>query len=203
MLKKGILIAFVGVDGAGKTTHSKLLFKHVSNYIMSVELVKAYNKEDSSILKKYKNKWDDVSLTLFFQILHRFQNNKAEEILNKNGLVIADKWNEAYFAYHNHFGFLSHDSRLRNSLNVITFSQRKPDLCFYVRVTPEILESRLYKRKNKKISDISALNNLELLFNFFERESRKNKWVIIDGSRSIKENSLIIRKNVDDYIASL
>lgn len=203
MLKKGILIAFVGIDGAGKTTHSKLLFKYLKNYTTHVELVKAYNTSDAAVLGRYKNHWDDVSLTLFFQMLHRFQSEKTRKILDGSGIAIADKWNEAYFAYHNHFGFLANDSSLRKALDIITFSDQKPDICFYMRVPAELVRRRLTERKTKKISDIHALENIEKLIAFFEKEAKKKGWIAVDGINTIKENALFIKNHTDNYLSSL
>jgi dTMP kinase len=199
-MKYGLLIAFVGVDGSGKTTHSKLLRKVLENYNMKASIVKAYSDRDSMVLKKYKADWDEFSMTLFFQILHRFQNNKVKKILERKEIAIADKWNEAYFAYHNNFGILSKNKNFREKLDQFTFSQGRPDICFYMRIEPEEIKRRLNKRKNLNISDSLALNKTKILFDFFEKQAKINKWIVIDGLDSIENNFNFIKNYVFDHL---
>lgn len=186
MLKRGLLIAFVGIDGAGKTTHSKRILRYLTKYSTLVDIVKAYDKTDSSVLTKYRNEWDGLSLTLFFQILHRFQYKKTMDIISKKGIAIADKWNEAYFAYHNHFGLLAKKLSFRKDLDSMTFFNCKPDICFYIRISSQTVRKRLKQRKEKDISDMNAIKHTDLLISFYEKEAKKNKWVVLDGKTAYK-----------------
>jgi len=175
MIKKGKLIAFIGVDGSGKTTQSNILLKEmrylgktavtrkifsffiISLFIKILKKHKPYLKEnEKAISRKRLGKNFVRQVFLYFAVLDcwLYYLFRVLPILYKYDYVISDRYFYDYAPnllrlgignYHNVFWFINH--------------LPKPDYCFYLNLSGKNAFQR------KKGFTLSYLNMMVELYN--------------------------------------
>ncbi len=141
-----MLICITGIDGCGKSTHVGLLASTLRQEGYSVFVSKAYGEAEKDKLAEFFKIWDNITITFIFQGLYRQQFVNARQALLRGEIVIADRWDDSYLAYHSQFGFLAKDERLRERLNEIVFEGCKPDLTFFLNISLNEAELRMQER---------------------------------------------------------
>jgi len=209
-MKKGVLIAFEGIDGSGKSSQASLLKDWIE--MKKDAYLTEWNSSDwiHDIIKEAKKK--DLLTPLTFSLIHAtdFSDRYERYILPmlKSGFaVICDRY--VYTAY-------ARDTVRGVSLDWVkklySFAM-KPDVTFYIRVQPEIALERIRKAKRKikpqeAGSDIfpglspedGFLKYQTLIVEMYDKIAKDENFVVIDGNKTPKEIQMEIRKVVGEYI---
>lgn len=183
-----MLIAISGIDGCGKSLQVDLLQSWLAAKGLNPIVTKAYDDMAKLACRQFIEEWtDDAAIMFLFQALHAQQYANTARALKAGRIVIADRWDESFLAYHQSFGFLAPNGATRTLLNQVAFRGLLPEKGFLIQVPIEIARLRRESRgKVEKLEDRpddyyktiqAALLNISL-----ERE-----WEIIDGTKTPQE----------------
>jgi thymidylate kinase len=177
------LFCFTGVDGCGKTT----LINNVAAELgektgRKVVVSKAYSNEYKNLFGRYLEDADDIEVLFLLQALKRRQYTVAKEAARQGKIVLADKWDESYFAWHAGKGFLAGDEHTRDAINLATFGGDTPQITFFIKISPEIAKNRALLRGADRF-DNSSLSRYQMLASHYEAQASANpSWQALDGS---------------------
>lgn len=179
------LFVITGIDGCGKSTQINLLANWLRSKKVSVFVSKAYNCEAKVILRTYINNWDsDLAIMFLFQALHAQQYAETIRALNDGKVVLADRWDESYLAYHSNFGELSEDDNLLKMLNHLAFKDLLPNLGFLITVPVEVARKRRKLRGKIERFESRPDEYFDLIQKTYISIARERGWHIIDGGQS-------------------
>lgn len=110
--------------------------------------------------------------------------------------MLMDRWDDVFDFYHNNFGVLAIDKKLRKTLKNLSFGDMKPDLVFYLRIDPIVAIQRCSKQR--RFFESNRLNNLfqKKLHIFYEKRAKSNNWLVINGDD--KKNN--ISQKIIDFL---
>ena len=195
------LIVFEGIEGSGKTLHSKLLASYLKKKkIKFINLREPGGNINSERIRKLilsnKSKFNKIT-DLFLYLAAR--NENLENLIKKNykkKIIIIDRFIDSTLAYQ-HYG-MGIDYKLINNLNYYLTKEIKIDLTFLNLVNFKNLKKRLSKRKNLNRYDKFNIKFYKKVQNGYMKisKSKKKKYKIIDTNKTILENRQIIIKNV-------
>ena len=195
------LIVFEGIEGSGKTLHSKLLASYLKKKkIKFIKLREPGGNINSERIRKLilsnKSKFNKIT-DLFLYLAAR--NENLENLIKKNykkKIIIIDRFIDSTLAYQ-HYG-MGIDYKLINNLNYYLTKEIKIDLTFLNFFNFKNLKKRLSKRKNLNRYDKFNIKFYKKVQNGYMKisKSKKKKYKIIDTNKTILENRQIIIKNV-------
>jgi len=186
-----MLFTITGIDGSGKSTQIYLLKKFLEIKGYSVSVSKAYGNAEKEGLAHFFQYWDDLTVTFIFQGLHRQQYVETKKRLNDGQIVLADRWDETYLAYHTKFGFLSENHKTMYRLNKLAFEGLVPDITFFIDTPIEEARRRLEARGMDFFDKKSAEHHLKMRESIIEVLKERNS-ILIAGDKDISEIHLII-----------
>lgn len=199
------LIVFEGIEGSGKTLHSKFLASYLNKKkIKFIKLREPGGNINSERIRKLilsnKSKFNKIT-DLFLYLAAR--NENLENLIKKNykkKIIIIDRFIDSTLAYQ-HYG-MGIDYKLINNLNSYLTKKIKIDLTFLNLVNFKNLKKRLSKRKNLNRYDKFNLKFYKKVQDGYIKisKSKKNKYKIIDSNKTILENRQIIIKNVMSHL---
>lgn len=178
-----MIICFSGIDGSGKGTQGGLLAKHLRLKGKRVFESKAYGDREKESFSPFIGQWSQEAILMLFQALHIEQRKDAEAAIARDEIVIADRWDESYLAYHRNFGTLAKNKALRNELNRIAFDGVIPDIGFLIDVPVEIASIRMEER-GKDFFDRLSVSYHNTMRKEYLKIAAERKWVIFDGTKS-------------------
>jgi dTMP kinase len=180
-----MLIAISGIDGCGKTLQVQMLQSWLEMQKRTTTVVKAYDGMAKVACRSFMETWtDDTAIMFLFQALHAQQHAVANEALKRGRIVIADRWDESYLAYHQNFGFLSTRDDVRSMLNSLAFHDQVPDIGFIIEVPPEIARKRRSSRgKIERFEDRSD-EYYDLVQKTYCAIAFERNWFILDGTKT-------------------
>ncbi len=191
------LIVITGIDGCGKSTQIDMLSSWLRKMGHSVKITKAYDNEAKVVLRGYMNNWTNNNAIMFlFQALHAQQYTDSSEALKSGKIVLADRWDESYLAYHSNFGELSTDEDLRLKLNQLAFNGLTPDLGFVLKISPEVARERRRLRGHFERFESRPDDYFEVIQSIYLQIAEQRGWYILDGMQSVDEIHKIIKKEV-------
>ena len=195
------LIVFEGIEGSGKTLHSKFLASYLKKKkIKFIKLREPGGNINSERIRKLilsnKSKFNKIT-DLFLYLAAR--NENLENLIKKNykkKIIIIDRFIDSTLAYQ-HYG-MGIDYKLINNLNHYLTRKIKIDLTFLNLVNSKNLKKRLLKRKHLNRYDKFNIKFYKKVQNGYMKisKSKKKKYKIIDTNKTILENRQIIIKNV-------
>ena len=195
------LIVFEGIEGSGKTLHSKFLANYLKKKkIKFIKLREPGGNINSERIRKLilsnKSKFNKIT-DLFLYLAAR--NENLENLIRRNykkKIIIIDRFIDSTMAYQ-HYG-MGIDYKLINYLNNYLTRNLKIDLTFLNLVNFKNLKKRLSKRKNLNRYDKFNIKFYKKVQNGYIKISKykKNKYKIIDSNKTISENRHIIIKKV-------
>ncbi len=151
-LQQGFFIVFEGIDGSGKTTQSFLLKEFLDEKGYDTVLLREPTegpwgkKIRDLLLNGRKGISPEEELNLFINDRKENIANNILPALKDNKIIIQDRYYFSSIAYQGALGVESHKIRVMNEAFAI-----KPDLLFYIVITPEIGKKRIeLGRKVKK-----------------------------------------------------
>lgn len=193
MLRKGKLVVFEGIDGAGSTTQAELLFKNLES--KGYRVVKASNPTESPIgkliriilQKKFKVSAATLQL-LFCADRSNFLDTEVIPAINEGKIVVCDRYVFSTLAY----GALE----LRSYwLKNIQKDFRDADITFLVDIPANVAMKRLSKRPNLEFFEKEKILQ-RVRKNYLELAKGRNV-IVLDGTKPQMEIADEVLKIVD------
>ena len=194
-IKKSFFICFEGVEGSGKSTQAKLLYKFIKKKITKNVIL---TREPGGTLfsEKIRNlmldKKTNISpLTEFFLLMaarNEHITSKINFYLKKNFIIICDRFFYSTLAYQHYLEGM--DKKFIFSIQKKIFNKVHPDITFLIDLNKKESKVRINKR-TKKTNRFDKLSSYHFnkIRNGFRKISKmyKNKIVLIKGSKSLNE----------------
>ena len=118
-----------------------------------------------------------------FQAMHSIQSQKALDAEKNGKIVLADRWDESYIAYHSQYGPLAENDILRNEMNLAAFQGRKPDLVIYPRLeTHQAMQRILAKAVKMDYFDLADASYHESMMRSYDQQASQNNWLVVDAT---------------------
>jgi dTMP kinase len=179
--KFGILLSFEGIDASGKTTQSKMLFEYLrreripAEYLSFPDYSTPIGQEISNFLV-HKREYDLESRHLLYAA-NKYERKEAIQRWIADGkVVIINRYSESNFAY-----------GVANGLPLEWLEQvegrlPKSDYVFYLRLSPEVSESRKQRNRDRYETDLGFLNRVSSVY---EALAERDRWFIIPAEQSM------------------
>ena len=150
-LKRGVLIVFEGIDGAGKSTQAEILLKKLRE--LDYPVVYYYEPSDSKWGREIKRKAQYADSLTPQEELELFQKDREENVrtrlnpsLGRKEVIILDRYYFSTMAYQGAKGIDPESIRERNEAFAV-----KPDLVFILDVEPDRGLERIADRGQKDL----------------------------------------------------
>lgn len=193
-----MIINITGIDGCGKTTQVDLLSQCLRAIDREVFVSKAFGYREKAVYSELIPQFEPVALMFLFQALHVQQRVTALKAESEGRIVVSDRWDDSYLAYHRKFGILSRNESLRTELNKLAFDSRKADLTFLLDVSPQQAEERM-GRRGRSFLDNQPLDHFETIRNSFLELAKEEGWVVLNGA----EGSLSLSGQIFSRVKTL
>ncbi len=188
----GVFITFEGIEGAGKTTQTKLLYDFLKKQGKDVVLTREpggteTGKKIREILLSKTEEFFPPKGELFLYEADRnlHVNNLIIPYLKKNFYIICDRYTDSTLAYQGYARGL--DIELIKKLNDIAVEGVYPDITFLIDIPVEVSLKRLGDKKDRiESEDVSFHERLREGFLKIAEENPE-RIVIIDGLKSIED----------------
>ena len=202
--KKPLFVTFEGIEGSGKSYHSKKLYKSIKKRRIPVILTRepggtrGAEKIRKIILEDYFylhskirfNKYTDTLLYLAARSEHI--ENKIKPAISKKKIIICDRFIDSTLAYQVYGKGVS--KALVDSVHKYILGSIRPDLTFILKVNISKALERLKKRKKKNRYDKFSKYFYIKAQKAFIKIAKKNKtrYFVLDNSKDSKETEKII-----------
>jgi len=199
---RGVLIAFEGIDGAGKTSQAKLLCEALTGDGYKVLYLREptdgpYGSRIRSLAQEGR---DEISPMQEFRLfLDDRRQDVAENIkpaLEKGCVVVIDRYFYSSIAYQ---GALGLDPEFINREN------RKiapcPDLVIYLSIPAEVAPARIEKSRGDSSNLFERLDYLKKVKSLFDTMTYPEIWRV-DGANPIEEIQRIIYSRVREMLSA-
>lgn len=184
-------IVFEGIDASGKETQAKSLSSFFKKNGFEVLLTHEpiYDEPIGKVIKSNLEKKISLAsetIAMLYAADRHEHYLKVKKALDEDKIVISDRYKYSNMAYQGANGV---DPKWIEEIEKYSLD---PDMVFYIRVRPE---SAMKRRKEKDLYE----ENYEFqkkVFDIYEILSKKYKFIVIDGEKSIEE----IHKNILKYL---
>ena len=192
--KKSVFVTFEGIEGSGKTFHSKILYKKIKKLKLPVIYTrepggsKSAEKIRKIILNGERKKFSattDVLLYLAARNEH-FEQTLKPALLKKK-IIICDRFVDSTKAYQVYGKGV--DKSLVNFIHKKTIGNFKPDITFILKVNISKAFKRLNKRNKINRYDKFPKKFYEKVQKSFIKiaNSNKKRYIVLDTSNDTKE----------------
>ena len=191
-IKKPFFICFEGVEGSGKSTQAKLLYKFIKKNITKNVIL---TREPGGTLfsEKIRNlildkKTNISTLTEFFLLMAARNEHIISKInfyLKKNFIIICDRFFYSTLAYQHYLEDM--DKKFIFNIQKKIYKKIHPDLTFLIDLNYEESKIRISNRSKKtnRFDKLSSYHFNKIRNGFIKISKKyKNKIVLIKGSRS-------------------
>jgi dTMP kinase len=194
-IKKGFFICFEGVEGSGKSTQAKLLYKFIKKNI-SKNVILTREPGGTLFSEKIRNLMLDNKtkvnpLTEFFLLMAARNEhiiNKINFYLKKNFIIVCDRFFYSTLAYQHYLEGM--DKKFIFNIQKKIFNKIHPNITFLIDLDKKESKSRI-KKRSKRTNRFDTLSNYHFnkIRNGFLKISKiyKNKIILIKGSKSMNE----------------
>lgn len=203
---KSRLIAIEGIDGSGKPTLVEYIYSRLKSEGYNANCIVTCEKEKESVYRAVIDSYDLDPLSpaymFFYQVLHAKKTDRAFAALDKEEIVIADRWDLSFIVWHKNFGFFSEESpQLLEGVSRLAFRGLKPNLGIYLDITlSNALDRRLNHRK-EVINDIKLEKRIyNKALSTYKKLARQNNWKIVNANKSLDEVKESVWKLVSQAI---
>jgi dTMP kinase len=194
-IKKPFFICFEGVEGSGKSTQAKLLYKFIKKNITKNVIL---TREPGGTLfsEKIRNlildkKINITPLTEFFLLMAARNEHIISKInfyLKKNFIIICDRFFYSTLAYQHYLEGM--DKKFIFSIQKKIFNKVHPDITFLIDLNKKESKTRINKRakKTNRFDKLSSYHFNKIRKGFIKiSKMYKNKIALINGSKSLNE----------------
>ncbi|HUY70324.1 MAG TPA: dTMP kinase [Candidatus Baltobacteraceae bacterium] len=197
-VKRGLLIAFEGIDASGKTTHSEMLQRWIGNsssVLTREPSAGRIGKFTKNEVRKNEDKFSDAAIqTLFIADRIDHLDRLILPMMEKGMTVITDRYMYSTMTYGAAHGIDM------ESLMAIHKSLKVPeaDIIFYIRISPEVAMARAHQRMLNLDERFENIKSQAEISKAYDRLIAMNpeRWVIIDGEKSVDE---VQRQIIDEW----
>ena len=198
MYKKKIFIAFEGIEGSGKSSHSLSLVKKLKSLKFQCVYLRepGGSKEAESIrnflLKNKNKKFNSLTDTLLYLAARNENFLRKIKPFYKKKIIICDRFIDSTLAYQ-HYG-LGVKKNFINFINKEIMGSIEIDYTFLMYLNVDKSISRISNRKKLNRYDKFDKSFYRKVQNGFLKISNKNKskYMIINSSRKFETNQTII-----------
>lgn len=184
LLKRGVLVAIEGIDGAGKTTQSKILARELTKRGYSVVRLHEptdgiWGKKIGDLAKNGRHKTKPETESEFF-ILDRIEDvkNNIRPNLQEKKIVIMDRYYFSNVAYQGARGLPPTDIEEKNKKIAPT-----PDITIILDLTPEVALKRIRRKRNGTPNHFERKKYLEAVRQIFlDQFGNRPNIRIVDGN---------------------
>lgn len=196
MLKKGILIAFEGIDGAGKSTQARIIKERLEKRGFEVVLLKEpteskWGKKIKEISKNAESIDPYEELELFIKDRRSNVKKNILPALKDKKIVIVDRYYISTMAYQGARGINRETIREMNE----RFAP-EPDIVFILDIHPEESLQRIKREREILFEEETFLR--EVRKNFLE--IKINRTYVIDAKLNVDEIADKIENIVIEYL---
>ena len=194
-IKKSFFICFEGVEGSGKSTQAKLLYKFIKKNITKKVIL---TREPGGTLfsEKIRNlmldkKTNISTLTEFFLLMAARNEHIISKInfyLKKNFIIICDRFFYSTLAYQHYLEDM--DKKFIFNIQKKIYKKIHPDITFLIDLNNKESKIRISNRSKKtnRFDKLSSYHFNKIRNGFIKiSKTYKNKIVLIKGSRSLIE----------------
>ena len=196
-----LYIALEGLEGCGKSTHTKRLGEHLDAVITREPGGTRIGALLRAILADPENVDLDRRTEALLMAADRAQ-HMAEVIkpaLDRGQHVVSDRSIYSTLAYQGYGRQLGTEALL--SISTWALNDRLPDLVIYIDVPTDVLNARLAKRDLDRFEREGADFFARIAEGFRElRASDPDRWIIIDGTVPKDDVEAAIRTQVNDRL---
>lgn len=196
-----LYIALEGLEGCGKSTHTKRLGEHLDAVITREPGGTRIGALLRAILADPENVDLDRRTEALLMAADRAQ-HMAEVIkpaLDRGQHVVSDRSIYSTLAYQGYGRQLDTEALL--SISTWALNDRLPDLVIYIDVPTDVLNARLAKRDLDRFEREGADFFARIADGFRElRASDPDRWIIIDGTVPKDDVEAAIRTQVNDRL---
>ena len=199
-LKKGFLVVFEGIDGAGKTTQAKKLFDRLIKKELDVILTKEPSDSMYGLKIKKLAQGERLSVTaideynLFLNDRRTHVENLIKPALQKRKIVILDRYYFSTMAYQGALGLDYQKIKEDNELFAPV-----PEIVFFLKIPARLGLRRIQKSRNEEPNLFEQEENLTKVQKIFD-SLKENYIVPINGSEKIDDIHAIVMNVMDDII---
>ena len=194
-MKKSFLICFEGVEGSGKSTQAKLLYKFIQNNITK-KVILTREPGGTPFAEKIRdilldNKIKNNTLTEFFLLMAARNDhvvNKINHYLKKKFIIICDRFFYSTLAYQHYLEGMN--KKFIYNIQKKIFKNIHPDLTFLIDLDKKKSKKRISKRikKTNRFDKLSTYHFNKIRNGFLQiSKMYKNKITLIDGSKSLNQ----------------
>ena len=205
--KKPLLVVFEGIEGSGKSYHSKKLYKKV----IKLNLPAVFTREPGGsanteqirkiLLTGEKNKFNNITDTLLYLASRSEHVQKVfKPAFLKKKIIICDRFVDSTIAYQVHgYGV---NKKMVDLIHKEILGNIKADLTFLLKLNVYDALKRLNKRKSLNRYDKLSIKFYQMVQRKFLNLAKKNKkkYIVIDTSKNIKSTE---KKIYDNFIKIL
>jgi len=187
--RKGKFIVFEGLDGSGKSTQLRSLYRRLSNENKRAEVTCEPTKGDvGKMIRKclsYQIPADSHVIAALFaadRLDHIMRPDGLLNMLAEDVYILCDRYYLSSYAYQS----MDIDLDWVMDINAVSVRKLKPDCHIFIDITPELAMERLTKRK--RLEMFEEYEKLKLIYENFHNVIEKLKdtenIVVIDGGKT-------------------
>jgi len=204
-IKKSFFISFEGVEGSGKSTQAKLLYKYIKDNI-SKKVILTREPGGTKFSERIRNILLDNNfkknpLTEFFLLMAARNDhvvNKINYYLKKDFIIVCDRFYYSTLAYQHYLEGMNKKFIYETQKKI--FKNIYPDITFLIDLNEKESKIRI-KKRIKKINRFDKLSNYHFnkIRNGFLKIAKiyKKKVILINGSKSLNEiKNEVIKKTL-------
>lgn len=202
-LKRGVFLAFEGIDGAGKTTQAFVLKDRVEDFGLEAVYVKEptsgqWGRKIREIASKGRAGVPaEEELDYFIFDREEDVRENIAPALGQNKVVIADRYFYSTIAYQSALGLDPMEIRKRNSDFPV------PDMVFLLEIPPSLSQTRITRHRNEKANvGYEQLEYLGLVKKAFDALTDTNL-ARLDGTLDMATVTKEVWRRVRALLASL
>jgi len=194
-IKKSFFISFEGVEGSGKSTQAKLLYKYIKDNI-SKKVILTREPGGTKFSERIRNILLDNNfkknpLTEFFLLMAARNDhvvNKINYYLKKDFIIVCDRFYYSTLAYQHYLEGMNKKFIYETQKKI--FKNIYPDITFLIDLNEKESKIRI-KKRIKKINRFDKLSNYHFnkIRNGFLKIAKiyNNKIILINGNKSLNE----------------
>jgi len=204
-VKKSLFISFEGIEGCGKTTQAKRLFKYLVTQGYKCILTQepggtGISKKIREILLDKENKKLTPIAELFLYLADRAQHTEEVVLpaLKSNKIVITDRSIDSTIAYQGGGREISVETI--KTLNHFVTKGITPNITILLDIEPEKGLARIKNKDRMELEKIKFYKKVrEVYINIAKKEPKRVK--TINGNLKIEEIELEIRKFIQNQLS--
>ncbi|HCI08731.1 MAG TPA: dTMP kinase [Sulfitobacter sp.] len=209
MISKGSFITFEGIDGSGKSTQTRKLAEHLQAHGRDVVLTREPGGSEGAeeiralVLQGEPDRWSAETEILLFTAARRDHLERTIlPAIEAGKVVICDRFADSTRMYQ---GLSRGD--LRGTVDQLhkLMIGREPDMTILIDMDSDTGLSRALSRQGveERFETFGADLQAQMRAGFLSlAEEFKERFVVIDGARSIDEVSVDVCQTVDDHLTT-